>query len=422
VDAGELVLVSVDDHVVEPPHLFDGRLPAKYQARAPVVQRRPDGTDVWVFEGVAIPQIGMNAVAGRPPEELGLDPHRFDDIRPGCYDPDERVRDMSADGVLGSVCFPSFPQFCGQVFAAARDRDLALAVVQAYNDWHIDEWCGSHPDRLVPLAITPLWSPDLIADEVRRVAAKGCHAISLSEQPSHVGLPSYHTDEWDVVWETCSDIGTIACLHIGSSAAVKAVRAPGDDLPRIRVVGPLTRTRTDEPIDVQITVDPITSIQAAADLLWSPALRRFPSMRFALSEGGVGWVPFFLERVDRAYRHHRHWTGQDFGDRLPSEVFREQVVLSFIDEAVGLENRHHLQVDNLCWESDFPHSDSSFPRSAEAVAASVKGLSDEEVAKITHENAMRHFGFDPYSRRAPEACTVRALRAEVGAATATATR
>jgi predicted TIM-barrel fold metal-dependent hydrolase len=415
VRADDFILVSTDDHVVEPPDLFAGRLPAAFAGRAPRVDRRGDGTDAWVFEGVAIPQVAMNAVAGRPPEELGLDPRCLDDVREGCYDPDARVRDMSADGVLGSLCFPSFPQFCGQVFAATRDRELALAVVQAYNDWHIEAWAGSHPDRFIPLAITPLWSPELIAAEVRRVAAKGCHAVTLSEQPTHLGLASYHGDEWDVVWKACCEVGTIACLHIGSSAAVRAVRAPGEDMPRVRVRGPLTRTRTDEPIDVQITVAPLTTIQAAADLLWSPVLRRFPDLRFALSEGGIGWVPYFLERVDSIYKRHGVWTGQDFGDRLPSEVFREQIVLSFIDESIGLEGRHHLALDNVCWESDFPHSDSSFPHSAEAVAACVEGLSDDEIAKITHQNAMRHFRFDPFSRRPKEQCTVAALRAEAAA-------
>jgi predicted TIM-barrel fold metal-dependent hydrolase len=413
--ADGLILVSVDDHVVEPPGLFDDRLPAAYADRAPAMRRRPDGTDVWVFEGVAIPQIAMNAVAGRPREKRGDDPRCFDDVSASCYDPDARVRAMSADGVLGSVCFPSFPQFCGQVFSAARDHDLALAVIRAYNDWHIDEWAGSHPDRFIPLAITPLWSPELAATEVRRVAAKGCHAVSFSERPSHLGLPSFHSDAWDVVWEACSDVGTIVCLHIGSSAAVRAVRVPGDDLARLRVAGPLTRASNEEPIDVQITVAPLTTIQAAADLLWSPVLRRFPNLRFALSEGGIGWVPYFLERVDTQYEHHGVWTGQDFGDRRPSEVFRDQIVLSFIDEAVGLEGRHHLAMTNVCWESDYPHSDSSWPESAEAAAASIADLDEAEIALVTHENAMRHFCFDPFSRRPRESCTVAALRAEVAA-------
>jgi hypothetical protein len=180
---------------------------------------------------------------------------------------------------------------------------------------------------------------------------------------------------------------------------MRAIRVAGEELHRVRATGPLTRSSNEEPIDVQITVAPLTTIQAAADLLWSPVFRRFRDMRFALSEGGIGWVPYFLERVDTQYRRHRVWTGQDFGDRLPSEVFREHVVLSFIDETVGLENRHHLDMAKVCWESDFPHSDSNWPRSAEAVAASIDGLPENEIAMVPYENAMRQFRFAPFSRR-----------------------
>src|SRR6202034_2226786 len=128
-NAGDLILVSVDDHLVEPPDLFEGRLAARYVEAAPRVERRPDGSDVWVFNGQVIPNIGLNAVAGRPKEEYGIEPTAFDEMRPGCYDVHERVLDMNAGGVLGSMCFPSFPGFSGRLFAASNDKDLALAVI-----------------------------------------------------------------------------------------------------------------------------------------------------------------------------------------------------------------------------------------------------------------------------------------------------
>src|SRR3954452_893007 len=174
----DLVLVSVDDHVVEPPDLFEGRLPQKYADVAPKLVRKDSGIDVWQFMGAELPNIGLNAVAGRPPEEYAMDPQSFDDMRTGCYDIHDRVRDMNANGVLGSMCFPSFPQFCGQLFARTHDKDLALAMVHAYNDWHIDQWCATSPGRFTPLTIPPLWDPELMAAEVRRVAAKGCHAVT----------------------------------------------------------------------------------------------------------------------------------------------------------------------------------------------------------------------------------------------------
>ena len=392
----DLILVSVDDHVVEPPHLFDGRLSARFRDEAPRLVHKDDGTDVWSYDGKEIPNIGLNAVAGRPPDEYGMEPTSFEEIRPGCYDIDERVRDMNANGVLGSMCFPSFPNLCGQLFARSSDKELGLAVLQAYNDWHIDEWCGSYPGRFIPLALPPLWDPELMADEIHRVADKGCHAVSFSENPEKLKLPSLHNDHWDPFWAACCDEGTIVCMHIGSSST-------------------LVITSVEAPIDVLISLQPVNIIQAAADLLWSPVLRKFPALRFALSEGGIGWIPYFLDRVDWIYQRHHQWTGQDFGDMLPSQVFRDRIVTCFIDDPSGLESRHRVGVDTICWESDYPHSDSTWPTSAETLAKSLEpidDLTDGEVEAITHANAMRHFRFDPFAHRPRERCTVSALRAE----------
>jgi predicted TIM-barrel fold metal-dependent hydrolase len=388
----DLILVSVDDHVVEPPDLFEGHLAPEHMDQAPKVVHKDDGTAVWVYEDQEIPNIGLNAVAGRPPEEYGVDPTSFEEMRPGCYDIDERVRDMDVNGVLGSMCFPSFPQFCGQLFARTEDKTVARRMVQAYNDWHIDEWCGTHPGRFIPLAIPTLWDPELMAEEVRRVAAKGCHAVTFSENPEKLGFPSLHNPHWDPFWQACSDEGTVVCLHIGSSSQVVI-------------------TALDAPIDTLITLQPMNIVLAAADLLWSPVLRKFPDLRIALSEGGIGWIPYFLHRVDYVYQHHKAWTNQDFGDMLPSQVFNERIITCFIDDPVGLEIRHHLNIDNITWECDYPHSDSVWPNAPETVAKSLAGVPDDEVAKITHGNAMRIFQYDPFRHIDRADATVGALRA-----------
>ena len=389
----DMILVSVDDHVVEPPDVFDGRLAAKYQDQAPRVVRKKDGSDVWVFAGRQMPNIGLNAVAGRPPEEYGVEPTAYDQLRPGCYEVGARVGDMNANGVLGSMCFPSFPAFCGQVFYGAKDKDLALAVLRAYNDWHIDEWCGGAPGRFIPLAIPPIWDPALMADEVRRVAKKGCHAVSFSENPEKIGLPSLQQPHWDPFWSACADEGTIVCLHFGSGRGM---------------VSPTM----DAPMDAVITLMPIAMVDCAADLLWSPVLRKFPAIKFALSEAGVGWMPFFLERVDYVYRQHRAWTHQDFGGKLPSEVFREHVITCFITDRVGIENRHAVGVENITWECDYPHSDSTWPHAPETLMDELQGVPDAEINLMTHENAMRHFRYDPFRHIPKEQATVGALRAQ----------
>ena len=390
----DMVLVSVDDHVVEPPNLFEGRLPDKYKDLAPQFITRPDGTNAWVYEGQEATNVALNAVAGRPPEEYGMEPTSFAELRAGCYDIDERVKDMDANGVLGSLCFPSFPQFCGQYFARSDDKDVALAMIRAYNDWHIEAWCGTHPGRFIPCVLPIMWDPQALADEVRRTARKGAHAVTFSENPSKLGYPSLHSDEWDPFWTACSDENVVVCLHIGSSSQ-------------------LVITAPDAPIDCLITLTPMNIVQAAADLVWSPVLRKFPKLKFALSEGGIGWIPYFLERVDYNYRRHHAWTGQDFGDRLPSEVFNEHVLTCFIDDKFGIASRDFLNMDNVMWECDYPHSDSTWPFAPEELMVHFDGVSDADIDRVTHLNAMTHFSYDPISALGGKPnCTVRALRAQ----------
>jgi predicted TIM-barrel fold metal-dependent hydrolase len=394
-DIDDLVLVSVDDHVVEPPDVFEDRLPAKFVEFAPQFITNPDGTNVWRYNGETAGNVALNAVAGRPKEEYGIEPTSFSQLRPGTYDHNERIKDMSANGILGSLCFPTFPQFCGQLFARTEDKDVALAMVRAYNDWHIDEWCGSHPGRFIPCAIPAIWDPEVMAAEIRRVAKKGCHALTFSENPSKLGWPSIHSDHWDPVWQACCDESVVVCMHIGSSSQ-------------------LTITSPDAPMDVLITLQPMNIVQAAADLVWSPMLRKFADLKVALSEGGIGWIPYFLERIDYNYDRHHAWTGQDFGSKLPSEVFNEHILTCFIDDKFGIAIRGALDVDMVTWECDYPHSDSNWPESPEVLAQSMVGVSDSDVDKITHLNAMKHYDYDPFSvLGGRENCTVGALRKAV---------
>ena len=212
----DLVLVSVDDHVVEPPDMFDRHVPAAFREQAPRVVRTAKGDDVWQYEGILRPNVGLNAVAGRPPEEYGFEPTSFRQMRRGCYDVHERVRDMNANGVLASMCFGSFPSFCGLLWVRAKDKPTAHVMLQAYNDWHVDEWCAAYPGRFIPLAQLPLWDIGQMADEVRRVARKGCHAVTFPENPTLVSMPSIHDRAWDPFWKACCDSQVVLAIHIGS--------------------------------------------------------------------------------------------------------------------------------------------------------------------------------------------------------------
>ncbi len=389
----DLILVSVDDHVVEPPDLFEGRLSKKAAEMAPRVETVDDGRDVWMFQGAPLPNVGLNAVAGRVPEEYGLDALSFAQMRPGCFDIHERIRDMNVNGVLGSLNFPSIAGFAGALFYTCEDKDIALELLRAYNDWHVEDWCGTYPGRMIPLSIPPLWDPALMAAEVHRMADKGCHAVTFSENPEKLGKPSWHSDHWDPFLRACEERNTVICVHIGSSSETVI-------------------TAMDAPIDTMITLQPMNIVKCAADLVWSPVFKKFPNLKIALSEGGIGWVPYFLERIDYVYQHHHVWTNQDFGDKLPSQVFNENVLTCFIDDAVGMEVRHHLNVDHIHWECDYPHSDSTWPQAPEMAMKYLQGLPEEEIDKITHLNAMRNFSFDAFSHIPREQCTVGALRAQ----------
>lgn len=388
----DLIMVSVDDHLVEPPDMFRNA-PAKYRDQMPKVVRKDDGSDVWVFNGAEIPNIGLNAVAGRPKDEYGIEPTAFDEMRPGCWDVHERVKDMNAGGVLGSMCFPSFPGFSARLFAAAKDKDMALAVVRAYNDWHVDEWCGAAPGRFIPMGLPVLWDPELAAAEVRRLAEKGVHSLTFTENPYTLGLPSFHDDHWDPLWKALTDCDVVMSIHLGSS-------------------GQLAFTAPDAPMDVLITLQPMNICTAAADLLWSRIPKKFPDIRIALSEGGTGWIPYFLDRIDRTYEMHHQWTGQDFGDQKPSDIFRKHFLTCFITDPVGVQLRDMIGIDNIAWECDYPHSDSSWPLAPEELTGIAVDVSDEDLDKMTYQNAMRWYSYDPFVHIPKEEATVGALRAK----------
>ena len=273
------------------------------------------------------------------------------------------------------------------------DPDLNEVMIRAYNDWHVDEWCGAHPDRFIPCGILPLFDVERAAAEVRRLAAKGCHAVTFSENPAALRMPSLHTDYWDPLFAACSDEGTVLCLHVGSSSRSAA-------------------TSDDAPPSVAMSLSSSMSIYSLGDLMWADFWWRFPDLRFSLTEGDIGF-PYFLQRAEHVQRRHAGWTRHTFpGGSGPAEVFRRGVICCFIDDRVGVKLIDEFNIDNMCWESDYPHSDSTWPNAPEVLEELFAPLTDDQINKNTHENAMRHFQFDPYAIRSPERCTVATLRAE----------
>ncbi|MFJ1456417.1 amidohydrolase family protein [Nocardia wallacei] len=390
----DMILVSIDDHVVEPIHMFDGHVPKKWADLAPKVVVDEKGIDRWVYRDRPTGVTGLNAVVSWPPEEWGYDPAGYAEMRPGVYDVHERIRDMNANGILTSMCFPTFAGFSAGHLAYFKD-EITVAMIQAYNDWHIEDWAGAYPGRFIPLSILPLWDPKLAVAEIARVAEKGCHSVSMPELPHLDGLPSYHDmDYWGPVLAALSDHGTVMNLHIGQGFRVLNL-APN------------------APIDNLMVLAPSVSLIAAQDLLWGPAFRTYPKLKVAFSEGGVGWIPFFLDRSDRHYTNQK-WLRRDFGGKMPSEVFREHTIACYVTDRTSLKMRHDIGIENIAWECDYPHSDSIWPNAPEFVLEELQaaGASDADINKITWENACRFLNWDPFAHIPKEQATVGALRAQ----------
>lgn len=370
-------LISTDDHIIEPPDVWQGRLPRRLQDRAPRVVEA-EGNEVWLFEDSKVPNIGLSVMAGRSYEDYSPKAVRFSEMRSGCYDPKERLRDMDADGVEVEVLFPTVPGMAGTLFARAKDQQLALCCLQAYNDWLSDTWCAADRRRLIGQMIVPLWDVALAVQEIHRGVGLGHKALSFPNAPETLGLPGLGDPHWDPLWDAVEEAGLPVSLHIASGSMRGALPLdPGSGAPA----------------EVFITVAPSTNFTAIASLLFSGVLERHPKLRFLSVEGGIGWLGYLVQRADEVFLKHRHWTKPRISEK-PSFYFRRQVFANFMDDAVGLTSRYHIGVDNIMFESDYPHSDTTFPRSREIVAERFAEIPPEETRKIVRDNAIRFFGLD----------------------------
>ncbi len=370
-------IISVDDHVVEPPDTFENRLPKRLQERAPRVVLLEGGGEAWQFENQLIPNIGLAAASGRPAREWGTDPERFADMREGTWNPDARVRDMDLDGVYASLNFPSFlPGFGGnRLQTLTKDLQLSLACVRAYNDWHLEAWVGSHPDRFIACQLPWLHDPQLGAEEIRRNAARGFKAVTFPEHPDWIGFPSVFTTHWDPFMQACAETGTVVCLHTGS--------------------GGLPNMGEGAPASLASLVFGSYALIPTAMWLYSLYPVRFPDLKFAISEGGIGWVPGLLDRLDHLLRHvdnPAYFAPWDKVDLRPSEVLHRNFWFCAVDDASAWSNRHRIGVDRILIEVDYPHPDSSWPNSQAQFHEQLADVPSDEAAAITWRNASELFG------------------------------
>jgi predicted TIM-barrel fold metal-dependent hydrolase len=382
-------LISVDDHVLEPPHVWVDRVPTKDRDRAPHMVVEGD-MEYWLYDGKRFPSSGLSAVAGKSKEEFSPEAVTYAEMRPGCYDPVARLDDMNRAGILASLCFPTLTRFCGQLFMEASDREFGFVCLQAYNDWMLDEWCGAAPGRYIPLVLIPMWDPVLASKEMERCAARGATAFAFSENPAPLGLPTIHDKDryWDPVMSTASETGMVVCMHVGSSSTMPQI-AP------------------DSPFMANLSWGAIRTSGAMLAWLFSGMFTRFPGLQIALSEGEIGWMPYFLERAEQVLDKQRYWVqrGVQFMGHATTDVdlntldirglFRDHVFGCFIDDAHGIASIDEIGVGNVMCETDYPHSDSTWPNCISVVKKQIGHLSPEVQYKILRGNAEKLYRFTP---------------------------
>ncbi len=368
-------IISVDDHLVEPRHTFEGRMPAKFADRAPRIIEQDDA-HVWLFEDRIIPNAGTNAVSGRPPSEYSMDSARFDHMRKGCYDIDARIKDMDLAGVWASLCFPSMVAgFAGARFSEAKDPELGHAAMRGWNDWHVEEWAGSYPERIIPLCVTWLKDISLAVAEVERNAARGVRALSFPEIPEKLGLPSIHTGYWDPLFAACQDTGTVLNLHVGSASSI---------------VG----GSSDAPFEVITALFFVGSTIATTDWLFSKVPVRFPDLKIAISEGGIGWVPALMDRIEHCFRY-KEFTGGWTDEALhPNDVLRRNFWFCALDDTAGFELIDRIGVERVMVECDYPHTDSTWPDTQLYLEKQLGYLPPPTIERLTWRNAAELYGYE----------------------------
>jgi predicted TIM-barrel fold metal-dependent hydrolase len=390
-------IFSVDDHVVEPPDLWERWLPHKHASAAPRVVRAPwepaspsgisyrmavsgPSTDFWVFDDRHFALPTALACAGLDQERsiAHHSPIAFDEMRPGCWDPAARLGDLDLNGVEWSLCFPTFARFCGQTFNEVDDRELGMACLVAYNDWMVEEWCGGGGGRLVPLCLIPLWDPNLAAAEVRRNAGRGVRAVAFSELPAYLGLPSIHNAQrhWDPFFQACEETATVICMHVGSSSQVPR---PSDDCPA----------------PVMTSIQATNSMIALSDWLLSGVLARFPRLKIAFSEGQIGWIPYMTERIDSLWRRpHMRASLDPALTEPPSTYIAGRVYGCFFEDAFGLGARDDIGVRQIMFETDYPHQDTTWPDTSAYVECLMADVDEADRERILYRNAVELFGME----------------------------
>ncbi len=367
-------LVSVNDHLIEPPDLWTSRLPGGLAGDAPRVVDVPgEGEDGWLFGGELLRFSQLSVVARKEGLDAVVPARRAEEMLPAAFDPTARLAAMDADGVAVHTLLPHVCGFAGERLRLCARGELWTALVRAYNDFALGEFCPTDPERLVGLALLPLADPAAAALEIERVAALGARGVSFPNDPRPLGLPPVDNPYWEPLFTAIERHELPMFVHIGSSGrAWHASDEAGESLGALLTLGNL---------DV---------MHAVTQLVFSGVLSRHPDLRVVMLEGGAGWLAYLTERMDFFWERRAGVTIPGGAPGVaPSALVRRHVHASFIDDPAAIRQRREIGVDRMLWQSDFPHSDSYWPHSRKRLAHLLADVDDAEARAIASGNARR---------------------------------
>jgi predicted TIM-barrel fold metal-dependent hydrolase len=375
-------MISVDDHVLETPGVFRDRVAQRLHDDVPHVVEE-DGVPIWHIGDLIQPIIASNALIGRPLEEWDpYEPLRYDEMRRGAWDVEARIPDMDVVGVQASMNFPSMIfGFAGQLFLNLSP-EVAIASVDAWNDWLHEEWFLPYPDRIIPMQLVWMGDATVAAAQIRRNAERGFRSVSFSEIPERLGLPSIHSGYWEPFFEACVETDTAINLHVGSSSSV--------------VTG-----STDAPEGTAQILFPMSAVVSATDWLMSGVAVRHPNIKIVLSEGGIGWVPMLLDRLEHLARFDREqhntkelWRGVA---ETPSEILLRNFFFTTFEDPTSFRVIDRIGIDNVMLEVDYPHQDSSWPHTQTLLDDQFTSVPEDVIHGLVYGNAARIYCYEPRS-------------------------
>ena len=358
-------IISADSHVNPPKDLWISRAPGKLRERAPRVESTPQG-DFWIVDSQISGAIGLDASAGRKPEDFKAFGLTYKEMRPGSYDADARLADMAIDGVDAEVLY-----FGGPVTQLANDTELRMFVIRTYNDW-MAELSEAAPGRLIGLAHIPLLDLDEAVTELRRIAKLGIKGFHVDPFPDERGGKPFWDPAYEPFWSAVEESGLPMSFHIVG--------------PRNQNVRETFMNPTPGVKETFIAIAPMSICEVVSTLVFTGILERHPKLKFVLVECGIGWIPYFVERMDQTFEKHRFWTKSIIGEK-PSAYWYRQGHATFIRDLAGVAARHRAGLRNIMWSTDYPHSDSTWPKSREALAEHFADVPADERALIAGGNA-----------------------------------